>query len=240
MILRKYLIRIVRYKKNKNFVLDEDISTYMLVSLASRMLISLVRSLKLLLWLQFPRFVFLGKSVTFYNLPRIEIGKWVFIEEHVFLSALGKGNIRIGDGTKIGAYSRLIISTSFNNLGEHIHIGNHVGLGEFSRLGGSGGLTIGDDTIIGQYFSVHPENHNFESNSVLIREQGTTRAAISIGHNCWIGSKVTVLAGVDIGNNCIIGAGSVVTKSIPDDSIAVGNPAKIIKNRLEVESIYGA
>lgn len=53
---------------------------------------------------------------------------------------------------------------------------------------------------------------------------------ITIGEDCWIGGGAIICPGVTIGNRCIIGAGSVVTKDIPDDSIAVGNPAKVIKN----------
>ena len=52
---------------------------------------------------------------------------------------------------------------------------------------------------------------------------------VSIGNNCWIGGSVTILPGVSIGNNCTIGAGSVVVHDIPDNSIAVGNPARVVK-----------
>ena len=53
---------------------------------------------------------------------------------------------------------------------------------------------------------------------------------IEIGNNVWIGGNVVVLPGVTIGDNCVIGAGSIVTKDIPKDSVAVGNPCKVIKN----------
>jgi acetyltransferase-like isoleucine patch superfamily enzyme len=115
--------------------------------------------------------------------------------------------------------------------GLYIKIGQNVGIADFSSLGGSGGLTIGDDTIIAQYFSAHPENHIFDDLNKPIRLQGTTRSPITIGNNCWIGAKVTVVAGVTIGDGVIIGAGSVVTKDIPAYSVAVGNPAKIIRSR---------
>ena len=62
------------------------------------------------------------------------------------------------------------------------------------------------------------------------RNQGLEYAkAIAVGSNVWIGGNVTVLAGVSIGDNCVIGAGSVVTKDIPDNSLAFGNPCKVVR-----------
>ncbi|HSH65021.1 MAG TPA: acyltransferase [Bacteroidia bacterium] len=116
-----------------------------------------------------------------------------------------------------------------NNLGSHITIGNNVGIGEFAYLGGAGGLDIGDDCIVGQYLSCHPENHNYLDPFTPFRFQGVNRKGIKIGKNCWIGSKVTILDGVTIGENCVIAAGSVVNKDVPDNSIVGGVPAKVIK-----------
>ncbi|NNC96172.1 MAG: acyltransferase, partial [Chitinophagales bacterium] len=165
----------------------------------------------------------------------ISFGSWVKLEDYVYLGALGKGKLILGDNVGIGAFSRLIVSTSFNNIGEYIKIGNNVGIGEFAYLGGGGGLDIGDDCIIGQYLSCHPENHNFSDPSKMIREQGVTREGISIGRNCWIGAKVTILDGVRIGANCVIAAGSVVTKSMPSNSVIAGVPARVIKSTVQLE-----
>ena len=192
---------------------------------------ALIRSLRLLFFLKIPRFLFLGKGVTFLNIHKIKLGKWVKLDDYVLLSGFGKGLLSIGDRSGIGAFSRVEISTSFNNIGSHIHIGNNVGIGAFAYLGGGGGLTIGDDCIIGQYLSCHPENHNYEQTDRLIREQGVTRKGIIIGKNCWIGSKVTILDGVTIGENCIIAAGAVVTKDMPSNSVIGGVPAKVLKSR---------
>ena len=74
------------------------------------------------------------------------------------------------------------------------------------------------------------ENHGMDpESSVPYMNQELTARDVSIGDGCWIGEKVCILPGVSIGEKCIIGAGSVVTKSIPDYSIAVGNPAKVLK-----------
>ncbi|MCG8310081.1 MAG: acyltransferase, partial [Cytophagales bacterium] len=123
------------------------------------------------------------------------------------------------------------VSTSMENPGRFIKIGNNVGIGEFAYLGGGGGLEIGDDCIAGQYFSCHPENHNFSDPDVVIRLQGVSRRGIKIGSNCWIGSKVTILDGVTLGKGCVLAAGSVVTRSFPANSIIGGVPAKLIRKR---------
>ncbi len=62
---------------------------------------------------------------------------------------------------------------------------------------------------------------------------------VNIGHDCWFGANVVVCPGVTIGNNCVIGAGSVVTRDIPDDCIAVGNPARVMRKITADDTVYG-
>lgn len=159
------------------------------------------------------------------------------IGDFVKISALGKEGVFLGNNFSIGDFSRIIVATSFHNIGDFIKIGKNVGIGEFAYLGGAGGLAIGDNVIVGQYFSCHPENHNFNELDQLIRLQGTTRKGIKIGNNCWIGSKVTILDGVHIGDGCIIAAGSVVNKSFPANSIIGGIPSKLLKERNALNSM---
>lgn len=173
--------------------------------------------------------IFFGKSVDIFNKKNIVLGNNVNLGDFVKLSGLGIKKLTIGNNVNIGDFSHVIISTSFNKIGQHITIGNNVGIGEFSYLGGAGGLTIGNDTIIGQYFSAHPENHIYSDSTILIREQGVSRQGIIIGSNCWIGAKVTIFDRAVIGDNCIIAAGAVVTKSFPNNVLIAGVPAKILK-----------
>ena len=231
-MIKSYIEKFIRKYKNSNFSFDDELTISMLISFSLDKLISHLRSYKLLFWFRFTIFNFYGTSVKFKNLSKIKLGKWVQLDDYVYLNGLGKGFLTIGDKTNIGAFTRIIVSTSYSNLGEFIYIGNNVGIGEYSRIGGSGGVSIGDNTIIGQYLSVHPENHNFQDTNKLIKDQGTTRGAVTIGENCWIGAKVTILASVNIGKNCIIAAGSVVTKDIPYNSIAAGVPAKVLNKRI--------
>ena len=174
--------------------------------------------------------MFFERQIYLLNKKNIKFGNNVNIGNNSRLSALGKGNLLIGDNVNIGAFSQVIISTSFNNIGEFIKIGNNVGIGEYAYIGGGGGTTIGNDTIIGQYLSVHPENHNYADKSKLIREQGVSRKGIRIGNDCWIGAKVTILDGVNLGDKCVVAAGSIVTKSFPNNSLIGGIPARLLKN----------
>ncbi len=211
--------------------LSKDIHTLDLLREISSYSLSLVRGILSGLTQLKLNYIFIGRGTKISYKSKIIYGKKIKIGNYCLLSGMSKNGLQIGDYASIGSYCRIIASTDHTNLGEYIKIGKNVGLGEFSSLGGSGGLTIGDNTIIAQYFSAHPENHIFEDSNKLIRLQGTKRSPISIEENCWIGAKVTVLAGVTIGKASVIGAGAVVTKDIPAYSIAIGNPAKVIKSR---------
>ena len=234
----KGIISKIIKKKNPNFTFDEVLDTQILGSFFIQKLWSTILSWRILFYGKIPYLLFLGRGVRFFNIKNIVFGKWVQLEDHVFLSALGKSSLELGNNVRIGAFSRLIISTSFNNIGNHIRIGNNVGIGEFAYLGGAGGLEIGNDCIIGQYFSCHPENHQFGDTNKLIRLQGVSRKGIKVGDNCWIGAKVTILDGVTIGSNCVIAAGAVVTKSMPKGSLIGGVPAKVLKTIDENEEIH--
>ncbi len=228
-MFRKIILFFIK-QKNPNFSLDDSIGAGVLLSLVSTKMWAFIRGLKIMLAFKKPGLLFLGKGVRFFNLHNISFGKWVQLDDFVFVSALGKHKLVLGNNVKIGAFSRIVTATSFNHVGEFVKIGNNVGIGEFAYLGGGGGLTIGDDCIVGQYLSCHPENHNFTNTNELIRLQGVTRKGIVIGKNCWIGAKVTVLDGVTVGDNCVIAAGAVITKSMPANSVIGGVPARVLKS----------
>lgn len=225
----KSLIEKIVKLRNPEFQFDTELSSFALVQFIWMQTMAMIRSLKVMLYFKKPAGMLLGKNVTFFNMPFITWGNFLKLGDHVYISALGKMGVIFGNNVGIGAYSRIVVSTSLNHLGEYIKIGDNVGIGEFAYLGGAGGLEIGNDCIVGQYLSCHPENHNYSEAHKAYRYQGVTRKGIKIGKNCWIGSKVTILDGVNIGDNCVIAAGSVVTKSMPANSVIGGVPAKVIK-----------
>lgn len=88
-------------------------------------------------------------------------------------------------------------------------------------------VTFGDNVFIGPNCGFYTAQHPID---IETRNKGLEYAyPIKVGNNVWIGGNVTVLPGVTIGDNCTIGAGSVVVKDIPANSVAVGNPCKVIK-----------
>ena len=88
-------------------------------------------------------------------------------------------------------------------------------------------VTIGDDCFIGPNVSIYTACHS--TDPVERNNRKEWAMPVSIGDNVWIGGSVTILPGVNIGNNVTIGAGSVVVHDIPDNSVAVGNPCRVVR-----------
>lgn len=88
-------------------------------------------------------------------------------------------------------------------------------------------VTIGDRVMFGPSVSIFAATHETEVQSR--RDNIEFARGVAIGNDCWVGGNVVILPGVVIGNGCTIGAGSVVTKSIPAFSVAIGSPAKVVK-----------
>ncbi len=106
-------------------------------------------------------------------------------------------------------------------------------------------VTIGDDVFFGPncalYTPVHPMLP--EERKIRFHDDGTPydleyARPIVIGNGCWFGGNVTVCGGVTVGDGCVIGAGSVVTRDIPENSFAAGNPCRVIRTLSESDSVY--
>ena len=160
-----------------------------------------------------------------------ETGYNLSVGKGCYLDALSTDGISFGDNVSIGKYTCIECSGTLKDLGKGLVVGNNVGLGTHGFLGCAGGVSIGDNTIFGNYVSIHSENHNYEDRNTPIRLQGVNRKGIKIGRDCWIGAKATILDGADIGDGCIVAAGAVVRGKIPPYSIIGGVPAKFIKER---------
>jgi acetyltransferase-like isoleucine patch superfamily enzyme len=177
------------------------------------------------------------------------IGDGVRIDRSVWIEYPEK--IRIGDSCVVGPCVRIVGASpeqvaidlgplvrirpfvSLLAYGGSIVLGRRVTVGEGSVLCGHGGLMIGDNTMVSWHCSIIPANHLFDKTDLPTRLQGEERLGIRIGSNVWIGSGVTVLDGVTIGDDAVLGAGAVVASNIPAFSVAVGVPAKVVRDRRE-------
>lgn len=126
-----------------------------------------------------------------------------------------------------GAYA---ICCSKISLGRRVVIRPGTLLHADSREEGAG-ITIEDDTMLGPGVQIYVSNHRFDDPDISIIDQGHYDSMpVLLKRGCWIGANAVILPGVTIGENSVVGAGSVVTKSIPDRALAVGNPVKVIRN----------
>ena len=113
----------------------------------------------------------------------------------------------------------------YTDCGKNIKIGKNVFINACCRFQDQGGIEIGDGSLIGHNTTIATLNHDFNPD----KRANLHPSPVKIGKNVWIGSDCTILPGVEIGDGAVIGAGSVVTKNVPANSIAVGSPARIIK-----------
>lgn len=114
--------------------------------------------------------------------------------------------------------------------GTGIILGENVFMNYDCIMIDGGYIRIGKHTLIGPHCQFYTPQHPMDY--VERREEKETAYPITIGEDCWLGGNVVVCPGVTIGNRCIIAAGSVVTKDIPDDSLAAGVPA-VVKRSLK-------
>lgn len=111
--------------------------------------------------------------------------------------------------------------------GHHVHFGKNVYANFNLTLVDDTHIYVGDYTMIGPNVTIATAGHPILP---VLREQAYQyNASVHIGRNCWLGAGVIVLPGVTIGDNSVIGAGSIVTKDIPANVIAVGNPCRVLR-----------
>jgi acetyltransferase-like isoleucine patch superfamily enzyme len=111
------------------------------------------------------------------------------------------------------------------DFGKNISIGKRVFINTGCRFQDQGGITIGDDCLIGHNAVIATLQHDIAPT----RRSDLIPSPVIIGRNVWLGANVTVLPGVTIGDDAVIGAGSIVTKDVPARTIVVGSPARVVR-----------
>jgi len=166
----------------------------------------------------------IGHNIVLYGLPRINIANkaTITIGNNVALCSSSEGN-------PLGVNHRVILSAILPE--SEIIIGNDTGMSG-ATICAAKSVIIGDNCLIGanvtiadyDFHSVKPEGRRYNTN---IKDIGCK--PIVIEDNVWLGMNVIVLKGVVVGQNSVVAAGSIVTKSIPPNCIAGGNPARVLK-----------
>lgn len=165
---------------------------------------------------------FLDSLKDYNNIPHIQLEK----REQKLKEMLAEA----GDGCYIE-------SPFFSNFGgRHVHLGKGVYANFNLTLVDDTHIYIGDYTMIGPNVTIATAGHPIFPQ---LRQQGLQfNMPVHIGKNCWLGAGVIVLPGVNIGDNSVIGAGSIVTRDIPANVVAVGNPCRVMRSIGEHDREY--
>jgi len=150
--------------------------------------------------------IFLDKGATITvrsGYVRLKLGRWIHVGAHTAIRA-HEGTLRIGDKCVFGRGDSL-------NCYLDLDVGAQV--------------LVADDVYISDF------DHKFADLTVPIKDQGIAKARVRIGEDVWLATKVTVASGVAIGSGSVVGANSVVTRDLPPFSVAVGAPARVMRDR---------
>ncbi len=155
-------------------------------------------------------------------------GSRLFIDDRCLIyQNRGGKSVRIGDNVRI--YRDVIIETG---SGGSVEIGDNSSIHPRCQINAYlESVQIGRHVMIAANCALYSYDHGMKSTEPVHEQPLQSRGPIVIGDDVWLGTGVTVLSGVVIGNGAVIGAGSVVTKDIPANTVAVGNPARVIKHR---------
>jgi acetyltransferase-like isoleucine patch superfamily enzyme len=169
--------------------------------------------------------VIFGRGITLRHPHKIRLGSNIVIDDHCVLDAKGgeHSGISLDDGVFIGRNSIIYCKNGNIDIQAQANIGANCQIYSENRL------VIGPGTLIAAYsYIMSGGRYEYRSAVPLAEQNGYSNGPTLIGANCWLGAKGVVLDGVSIGDNVVIGAGSVVTKDLPANAIAIGIPAKIV------------
>lgn len=161
----------------------------------------------------------------------MKLGRNAFIEKPKQI--IGGENITIGNNTTIGYDSWIAAFAKYEKqvFSPEIRIFDNVRIGNYACITSISKITIHNGCLFSECIYISDHYHGFDPGVNLrpAKQNLFTKGEITIGENCFVGYRVSILSGVSLGRNCVVGAHSVVTKSFPPYSMIAGVPAKIIK-----------
>ena len=170
----------------------------------------------------------IGRNVVIRHPDKITVGDNVTIDDNCLIDARGAGDngVVLEDGVIV---NRNCMIQAKNGS---IRLGRRTSLGSNSVLVSLGGVDIGEAVLTAGGCYISAGSYKFDRlDTPVMDQQAYTKGPIRIGANSWLGTCVVVLDGVSIGAGTVVGAGAVVTQNLPENSVAVGVPAKIIQYR---------
>lgn len=178
------------------------------------------------------------RRITIENLLRyteykVNYFKWCIrfpklLAHHCYVGS--RSRLFIGSEAEISFGRDIYLMRNFTgNFYGRITIGDGVFFQHSCNLSVHEDVTIGDYALFGERVSIHDEDHVVTAGSDPIIHRGFVKKPIVIGRNVWVGANASILSGVHIGDNAVIGANAVVTHDIPAYTVAVGIPARVIR-----------
>lgn len=158
-------------------------------------------------------FIHIGHKVRIYSPLKIQGNKSIYIGDFS----------RVGDGTWLA-------SMPLTNSKPQLLIGSNVFIGHYNHIYCTSNITIEDNVLIADKVYISDNTHGYEdTNSPIWKQPIRQLSQVRIGEGSWIGENVCII-GASIGKHCVVGANAVVTRDIPDYSVAIGAPAIVIKS----------
>lgn len=166
-----------------------------------------------------------GHGVTLRRPAQIRCASRVVIDDYASVDVRGDaGGVLLGESCLIGKFSMLVAKDAQIELDPGVNIGSHC------RIATQSGIKIGASTLVAAYAYIGPGNHQLgDTDTPMIEKEMDLRGGVTIGTNCWIGTRATILDGVTIGDGAIVGAHSLVRDDVPAGALVAGTPAKLIK-----------
>lgn len=155
---------------------------------------------------------------------RIELGRGCKIHADASVDASRSPGVRLGDKVTLNRYAYVQGGNGGVRLGDRVEVNN------FCIVNGTGGVDIGDDTLIGPGVRIISYQHGY-ARGATIRSQPVDAKPIRVGRDVWLGANSIILAGVTVGDGAVVAAGAVVREDVPPYAVVAGVPATIKKYR---------
>ena len=155
------------------------------------------------------------RGILFCGIGKVSVALWFILRQAYWKARLG------AMGKDANIYPTVVIYSP-----EKVRVGARVSMAEFVHIWGGGGITIGDDVMIGSHSVITSQTHDA---SALVFRETSQMLPVVIENNVWIGSSSIILPGVRVGKGAVVGAGSVVTRDVLPRTLVAGIPARTVR-----------